>query len=107
MARYDDLDTKSIAVSAVISSVVLFLLIMAGRAMSYTWSSYTEEERTNTAKYTVSDQEIAAQKAVIAKGGKVQDPPEKEGDAPTERNLLPIDKAQSIIGKELGTQPKT
>ena len=107
MARYDDLDTKSIAVTTVISSIVLFVLIMAGRALSYTWQNFSEEERTRTAKYTVSDQEIADQKAVLTKTGTVQDPPAKEGDKPVDRTVLTIEKAQQLIGKELSAQPKT
>lgn len=107
MARYDDLDTKSIALTAVISSIVLVVLILGGRAFAYTWQGLTEEERTRTAKYTVSDQEIAAQKAVLTKTGTVQDPPAKEGEKPVDRTVLPIDKAQQLIGKELSTQPKT
>ncbi len=107
MARYDDLDTKSIALTTVISSIVLVVLILAGRALSYTWQSFSEEKRTRTAKYSVSDQEIADQKAVLTKAGTVQDPPAKEGDKPTDRIVLPIEKAQQLIGKELSTQPKT
>ena len=107
MARYDDLDTKSIALTTVISAIVLVVLILAGRAFAYTLQNMAEEKQTSTAKYSVSDQEIADQKAVLTKAGTVQDPPAKEGEKPVERNVLPIEKAQQLIGKELGTQPKT
>lgn len=107
MARYDDLDTKSIALTTVISSIVLVVLILAGRAFAYTLQNIAEEKQTSTAKYAISDQEIADQKAVLTKSGAVQDPPANEGDKPVDRTVLPIEKAQQLIGKELSTQPKT
>lgn len=107
MARYDDLDTRTIGMAAVISSIVLFILILAGRAMAYAWQGTYEEELLVNARYETSENEIAAQKAVLTKTGKVIDPPVKEGANPTERNVMPIDKALQLIGKELSTQPKT
>jgi hypothetical protein len=106
MARYDDLDTKTIAGSAVVSSIVLVVLILGGRALAYTWQGATEESRIEKAKYTASDESIATQKAVLKMSGKVEDPPLQEGEAPIKRNVVPIEKAQQIIGKELGKQPK-
>lgn len=105
MARYDDLDTNSIALSAVISSIVLVVLILGGRALSYAWQSASDDLRAEKAKYTKSDQEIASQKAVLVKIGKVQDAPLQEGGQPVERNVVPIDKALQLIGKELSSKP--
>jgi hypothetical protein len=107
MARYDDLDTKTIAIAAIVSSIVLVVLILGGRALSYTWQSYAEELRTEKARYTTSDEAIAAQKAVLQTSGKVQDPPLQEGTEPVTRLVVPVSAAQELISKELGTQPKT
>lgn len=107
MARYDDLDTKAIATATVVSSIVLIILILAGRALSYTWESYIESARTEKAKYHASDDAIAAQKAVLTASGKVQDPPLQEGGEPTTRIVLPLSKAQEIVGKELSFSPNT
>lgn len=107
MARYDDLDTKTIAISTVVSCILLVILILGGRAMAYAWQSYSEEQRSENAKYTTADEAIAAQKAVLKSSGKVEDPPLKEGGQPITRMVVPIDSAQQLIGKELGSQPKT
>jgi beta-lactamase regulating signal transducer with metallopeptidase domain len=107
MARYDDLDTKTIAIATIVSSIVLVVLILGGRALSYTWQSYAEEHQINKAKYTTADDTIAAQKAVLQTSGKIQDPPLQEGTEPVSRIAVPVSTAQELISKELGTQPKT
>lgn len=107
MARYDDLDTKAIAIATLISCILLVVLILAGTAISYDWQNSAEEGRTAKAKYTASDEAIAAQKALLQTSGQIQDPPLQEGGEPVTRIAVPIDRAQDLISKELGTQPKT
>lgn len=107
MARYDDLDTKTIALSAIVSSIVLFLLILGGRAMSYAWQNSAEDARRETSKYAVSDAEIAAQKELLKKSGKVEDPPAQEGGSPVVRDVLPIDQALRLVAEELSSKPGT
>lgn len=107
MARYDDLDTNTIAMSAVISTIVLIVLILGGRALSSAWKMSVEEQVLRTAHYRTSEGVIANQKAQLSKSGEVVDPPIKEGDPPTKRNLIPIEKAQQIIAQELSVKPRT
>jgi hypothetical protein len=102
MARYDDLDTKTIAFSAVISSVILLILILGGRALAYSWEFYVKDERLNNAVYHSSNEAISAQKGLLNKSGQVEDPPVKEGDKPVVRNVVPIKQAEELVAKELG-----
>jgi hypothetical protein len=107
MTRYDDLDTKTIAISAVVSSIVLVVLILGGRALAYQWENRAEEEKVKGSKYEVSDAEIASQKKILMTSGKVQDPPAKEGQESKTRICIPIDKAWKAVSSELSRKSST
>ena len=107
MARYDDLDTKTIAIAAVLSSIVLVILLLAGRAMAYAWEYSYEEERAAKAKYLVSDDTIAAQKSQLTSYAEVQVEATEEGQQPTRRLVIPIEKAKELVRGELAPKPKT
>lgn len=106
MARYDDLDTRAIALSTVLSTILLVIILMAARAMAYAWEYSFDEERAATAKYTVSDNEIAAQKDRLKNYTTVAVEGE-EGQQPSTRNVIPIERAQEIVRQELTAKPKT
>lgn len=106
MARYDDLDTTAIAHFAVVSSIVLFILILAGRALSYGWSHSFEEARSRTARYTVSEREIERQKALLSDFASVEDSAE-EGQEPASRLIIPVSKALELVSQELAAESGT
>jgi hypothetical protein len=106
MARYDDLDTTAIAQFAVVSSVVLLILILAGRALAYGWAHSYEEARSQTARYTVSDREIERQKALLADYATLEEVGQ-EGQDGTKRFVIPVSRALELVGQELGSQSST
>ncbi|MBX3420718.1 MAG: hypothetical protein KF752_04095 [Pirellulaceae bacterium] len=106
MARYDDLDTKTIAMSAVLSSVILVILLLAGRALSYAWQHSYEEQVSAGARYTAAENEIAAQKSKLNETGQVQVAGE-EGQPPTTRQVVPVDRAYQLLRTEFGSKPST
>jgi hypothetical protein len=106
MARYDDLDTTAIAHFSIVSTVVLFILILAGRALSYGWAYSFEEARSRTARYTVSEREIARQKALLADFSTVEEPAE-EGQEPGSRLVIPVSKALELVSQEIAAEPST
>ena len=106
LARYDDLDTRTIALSSVISAIVLLILILAGRAVSYSWAAAVEDGKFETAKYVESDQAIADQKAVLKEFAKVEQPAE-EGQEASSRLVIPMERALDLISQELTAKPST
>jgi|694.fasta_scaffold00033_66 hypothetical protein len=106
MARYDDLDTRTIALSTIMSSIFLVIILLAARAMAYAWEYSYEEERAATAKYTVSDKEIEAQKDRL-KSYTTDTVEGEEGQPPSTRNVIPIQRAQEFVRQELTAKPKT
>jgi len=106
LARYDDLDTRTIALSSVVSAIVLLILILAGRAVAYSWAAAVEDGKYQSAKYEESDQAIADQKAVLKEFAKVERPAE-EGQEASSRLVIPVDKALELIIPELTAKPST
>ncbi len=107
MARYDDLDTSTIALSAVVSAVVLLILILAGRAVSYAWENSAEERKSQATVYHDADNAIAQQKSVLSEFGMVEIPAEEEGQDAAKRIVIPIDRAYELIRQELSQPPNT
>ena len=99
MARYDDLDTRTIAYASVLSAVVLLILILAGRAMAYAWESAVEAQKVGGARYTVAEQEIANQKQVLQQSATLEEVVE-EGQPPVTRRVIPIDRAFELVREE-------
>ncbi len=107
MARYDDLDTSSIALVTIISSVILLILILGGRAASSAWETAYDDLKTEHAKYVQSDEKIAGQKALLTKAGRIEVPPVEEGKEPTQRLTIPIEKAIELVKEELKAKAQT
>jgi hypothetical protein len=106
LARYDDLDTRTIALASILSAIVLLILILAGRAVAYSWASVIEDEKYLSAKYQEADQVIADQKAVLKDFATVEQPAQ-EGQEASSRQVIPIERAMELIGKELVAKPST
>jgi hypothetical protein len=116
MARYDDLDTTSIGFAAVISSVVLLILILLGRAIAYGWANSAEDRKSQTARYVISETEIARQKALLAEFAQVrlEEVESAEGEAASEpeeessvRLVIPVGNALELVSEELSSEPST
>ncbi|MEZ6138190.1 MAG: hypothetical protein R3C53_25175 [Pirellulaceae bacterium] len=135
MARYDDLDTTTIAYTTFVSCILLLIIILLGRALCYAWIEAEDDRKLANARYESSDQLIREQKAKLAMYEKVQvevppapnattdggagdaanaDPAEsdagkdKEPEIVTEERLrIPIDQAKALLLKELGKSPTT
>ena len=72
MARYDDLNTKTIGYLTFISAILLAVTILLLQALCYNWIDWQEETKLTKQSYTSSDEMIAAQKASLSGYGKVQ-----------------------------------
>ena len=119
MARYDDLNTTAIAYTTFISSIILLLIILLGRALCYTWIESEDERKLANARYVTSDAAISDQKAMLDGYRKVQielpaPPPEEDADPQGEPEIvieervhIPIDKARELLLKELAQEPTT
>lgn len=105
-ARYDDLDTRTIALASIVSAIVLLILILAGRAVAYGWADSVEQERFESAKYEEADRWIASQKAVLSDFSKV-DVPGDEKQPASSRLVIPIDRAIELVRQELTAKPST
>ena len=111
MARYDDLSTGPIAYAAVVSTIVLAVIILLVRALTYSWVEGEEERKLVDAHYVSADAAIAEQKATITGYRKeMVDVPPPEGspaDAkPTqeERLRIPVTQAKELLLKDWGTK---
>jgi hypothetical protein len=112
MARYDDLDTTAIAYTTFVSTVILLLIILLGRAMSYAWIEAEDDRKLSETRYVSSDRAIREQLERI--GGyrkvKLEVPVEPTADGEPipsyEQKLhIPIDKARDLILNELSPKP--
>lgn len=111
MARYDDLNTSSIAYATFISSIVLLVVILLVQALTYNWILGEDDRKLTVSHYGSSDSEIARQKARLDgyQQVEVEVTPPSSGAAPTEpvvpvkekRLHIPMKQAQSLILKEL------
>ena len=113
MARYDDLNTNMIGLTTFVSAIVLFILILMGRALCYTLVGMEDERKLQHAHYEKSDQEIARQKALLTQYQKVTEevPGEvvngKEG-APVkiEKLHIPVERARDLLLQEWKSEPQ-
>ncbi len=111
MARYDDLSTGPIAYAAVVSTIILAVVILLVRALTYSWVEAEDEKKLADAHYVSADATIADQKARLAGYGKeMVEVPAPEGSdagaAPTqeERLRIPVSQAKTILLKDWGTK---
>jgi hypothetical protein len=118
MARYDDLNTRAIAYTTFVSSILLIIIILLGRALCYTWIESEDQRKLAEAHYITSDQAISEQKAAIAKyeRSKVEIAPADNGSTDPNQKLeplfedrlhIPVDDAKKIILEELKSPPQT
>lgn len=108
MARYDDLNTKGIAYTTVLSVVILVIILQGTQALCYNMLSY-ESSRKDTkqlddATATKSEQLLSLcgfkRVEVIDEAA----PPVKKGESTVMKKVIhiPVIDAQKLILKELG-----
>jgi hypothetical protein len=113
MARYDDLNTGSIAYATFVGSILLLIIILLVRALCYSWIDSEDARKLNDGHYASSDAVISEQKARISGTGKetvtVPPPVGQENAQPTqvERLRIPVDQAKDLLLKEMGAEPST
>lgn len=116
MARYDDLNTSAIAYTTFVSSILLVIIILLGRALCYAWIGGEDDRKLANAHYTSSDQMISKQKSAIDKFEtvKVEVPPDAGADPNNppaavyeDRLHIPVSEAKKLLLQELTTGPKT
>jgi hypothetical protein len=112
MARYDDLNTKMIAYATVLSVVILVIVLQGTQALCYSMLNY-ERSRKDTkiidAATTMKSEQLQSLSG-LAKRVEVIDesaPPAKKGELPAVKKVIqiPIEEAQKLILKELGSAP--
>lgn len=114
MARYDDLNTRTIGYLTFISSVLLVVTILLLQALCYNWIDWQEETKLTKQSYQSSDDLIQAQKASLQSYAKVQvevpvEPAaDGSGDGKTsgqmetvERLHIPIERAKALLLEDL------
>ena len=114
MARYDDLNTKGIAYTTVLSVVILVIILQGTQALCYNMLNY-ENSRKDTkqmdeATVTKSEQllSLSGYKRVEVVD-EAAPPPAKKGESPVMKKVIhiPVIDAQRLILKELGDAKAT
>jgi hypothetical protein len=117
MARYDDLNTKTIGYITFVSVILLAVAILLLQALCYNWIERQEEIKLTKQNYYSSDEAIQKQKDSLESYGKVTEEvpvePPKDG-APAaagaaqmqsvERIRIPIERAESLLLEEVNSQ---
>lgn len=117
MARYDDLDTTAIAYTTFVSTVILLLIILLGRALCYAWLESEDERKLGQASYTTADRAISEQlskldgykKTEVEMPG-VPDPANPDAEVKpqlVEKVLIPLDKAKELVLEQYQAEPAT
>ena len=111
MARYDDLNTKMIAYSAVLSVVILVIILQGTQALCYTMMNSVDAKKESNK----SDHAMAAKREQLnALNGfkrvsvidEAAEPPKKGEEAAMKKVIrIPVEDAQKLIIKELATSP--
>jgi hypothetical protein len=107
VARYDDLNTNSIAYAVVVSSLVLLVAVLGMQALSYSLESYEQARKMQTTEYTRAKRTLSEQ-ADSLNGYYLEqtfaaDGPEGADELLGERIQIPIGRAKELILKELGS----
>ena len=117
MARYDDLNTSAIAYTTFVSTIILLIIILLGRALCYAWIETEDERKLAESHYVNSDLAIGEQKAMLSGYNRVQVevPPLPAADgqavdgepqpAYVERVHIPIEKAKELLFQDLSVEP--
>lgn len=109
MARYDDLNTKTIAYATIFSGWLLVLVIFLVQGLSYYWESTEEARKRDRSEYTSSLKVLQDQRASMSKYEWVSLPPPEvtEGQTapePQRRLQIPIERAKELILQEVSSQ---
>jgi len=117
MARYDDLNTKTIGYISFVSVILLAIAILLLQAMCFNWIESQEEAKLVRQKYYTSDETIQKQKDSLEAYGKVTEQvpvePAEQGaqGAPAapqmqsvERIRIPIERAESLLLKDVNSK---
>lgn len=109
MARYDDLDTKGIAYTTVLSLVILVIILQGTQALCYNMLNY-ENYRKDTKQIDAAT--VTKNEQLMSLNGynrmEVVDesaPPAKKGESSVMKKVIqiPVIDAQKLILKELGS----
>ncbi len=109
MARYDDLNTKTIAYATIFSAWLLVLVIFLVQGLSYYWESAEEARKRDRSEYTTSKRVLEQQRDSLNRyewvALPVQEVPEGEPvPEPQKRLQISIERAKELILKELSAQ---
>ncbi|MGN6544153.1 MAG: hypothetical protein ACTHK7_03830 [Aureliella sp.] len=117
MARYDDLNTKTIGYITFISVILLATAILLLQALCYNWINLQEDAKLTKQSYYSSDEIIQQQKQSLQNYGKVteevpveppkdgtQPPPGKEQVQSVERIRIPIERAETLLLEEVNSK---
>lgn len=112
MARYDDLNTRMIALAAIVSCLLLVAILQGTQALCYNMESW-ENERKLQGEYVTSKQVIGEQLKSLSGYQRVPLPPEVDakgnpipGETKT-RLQIPIDRAIDLLLEESGKPAAT
>ena len=116
MARYDDLNTKTIGYLTFMSTILLVVTVLLLQALCYNWIDWQEEDKLlNNTSYKSADGIIKQQKDSLTGYSKVSEqvavePPKGDGKAKPdgqaatpaemktiERIRIPIDQAEKLM----------
>ena len=117
MARYDDLNTKTIGYITFLSVILLTVAVLLLQALCYNWINLQEEAKLVNQSYTSSNEEIQRQKQSLEQYCKVteqvpaQQPAEGGTEAPAgeaqmqtvERIRIPIERAEALLLQEVNS----
>ena len=101
MARYDDINAKLVLYATVLSCVLLLAIVFAGQALTYYWSFSYEDRRLDNSEYETSEEAIREQRASLAGYRWVNEPPAEEGQEPSKRLNIPLDRAKEAVLQEM------
>ncbi|RMF43435.1 MAG: hypothetical protein D6753_05100 [Planctomycetota bacterium] len=110
MARYDDLNTRSIGYAALVSTIILLLIILALRALCYGWIEGEVQRKLANAHYPEADAVLEEQRELLETYGKniveLPPPPDKPDAEPqkVERLRIPVDRAAQLFLQELNQE---
>ncbi|MFN7731403.1 MAG: hypothetical protein ACK5OB_05850 [Pirellula sp.] len=108
MARYDDLNTKMIAYSAILSIVVLVLVLQGTQALCYNMVNWVDSKRTGSEADKPAEYRSEQLKALQGYGkARVLDESVelKKGQEPAMKDVfhIPVPQAEQLILKEYRT----
>lgn len=120
MARYDDLNTKTIGYLAFLSVILLSVTILLLQALCYNWIDWQEETKLTKQSYQSADTAIQQQKETLngyrqvtvevpveqpaANGTDGSAQPPATQMQKIERVQIPIERAQSLLLEQLKSQ---